>query len=340
MHKFQMMLIVFVTLGFFATSASADSRLHCTVTSPMKDQVGQGGYGFSTYSNLATLGSEMCLQHILRNLEGNTAAKVEWYEPRRTGRTTIIGVRTLPGCYDSLPNQECNCTDIPCQVAREFYSENFGIRPILSTADFGITAGQYSDRSIKARNVDIVGFQETDGSNGEPPSISPSNDGQDSNLEGTDQIDTRYALAIEGENELPPMTTRLSGYPAGSGGEVISLDIYIRSAAFRVENEFIIENSINTEAGFNAFVIAPLSDVKSGEVNLEDGRAAVSWSGFEPEEFESVSFPQDQLLSLSEGGFHKYVANNVGVEPNAEIVIFMNGEIVLVAQAPVYTGLE
>lgn len=330
-----------VVLGVSATVALGSPRLECTVTSPMKDQAGEGGYGFAAYSNLAIYGDMMCLQHILTNSDGNTATKVSWYEPTKEGKNTIISVHTLPGCYDDLPSQECNCKDIPCQVSREFYAESFGVRNILSTAEFGIRIGQYSDNSIKSRNIGQVFFSENEGDNEnrdsqELPNSPMKNDAN----EELGQTDTRYAILDEDEDQYSRMTTRLSGYPAAPNGESLSIDMYLNSQAFKVGDVYLIENSISVEAGFNTFFVAPISNARSGDIKLEDGAAAVSWEGFEPEGFGGIFQTQSQLASLSESGFHKYETSRIGVSPDAEILIFMDGEIILEAQAPVYVGLE
>lgn len=341
MRIWRFALSLSVVLGVSATVAVGSPRLECAVTSPMKDQAGEGGYGFAAYSNLATYGDMMCLQHILRNSEGNTATKVSWYEATKEGKNTIISVHTLPGCYDNLPNQECNCKEIPCQVSREFYTESFGVRNILSTAEFGIRIGQYSDGTIRSRNIGQVFFSEEKDENENGGSQKMPNDPSKSDgHEELGQTDTRYALLNEGEDQYSRMTTRLSGYPVAPNGESLSIDMYLNSQAVKVGDVYMIDNSISVEAGFNLFFVAPIANARSGDINLENGTAAVSWTGFEPEGFSDIFQTQSQLASLSEGGFHNYETSKVGVSPNAEIVIFMNGEIILEAQAPVYVGLE
>ncbi|WP_287883053.1 hypothetical protein [Paracoccus sp. (in: a-proteobacteria)] len=341
MRTLRFTLSLSVVFGVLATVALGSPRLECTVTSPMKDQAGEGGYGFSTYSNLATYGDMMCLQHILTNSDGNTATKVSWYEPTKEGKNTIISVHTLPGCYDNLQNQECNCKEIPCQVSREFYTESFGVKNILSTAEFGIRIGQYSDKSIRSRNIGQVFFLEKqdDNENGDSQEL-PNSPMKNDSHEELGQTDTRYAILNEGEDQYSRMTTRLSGYPAAPNGESLSIDMYLNSQAFKVGDAYLIENGISIEAGFNTFFVAPISNARSGDIKLEDGAAAVSWAGFEPESFSDIFQTQSQLASLSESGLHKYEASRVGISPDAEIVIFMDGEIILEAQAPVYVGLE
>ena len=73
-------VLLTIALGC-ASPVNATGLLNCTVTSPMKHDVGEGGYSFSAYSNLAKLADLPCLQWILQNHSGNTAVRVRLVSP-------------------------------------------------------------------------------------------------------------------------------------------------------------------------------------------------------------------------------------------------------------------
>ena len=241
-------------------------------------------------------------------------------------RDNLIKNVILPGCYDNIAANPCDCHNTPCQVGVEFYTDRFEVKSDKTVVDFGLTLNQYRRDDVRARRLGLIG-EATPISNG----AGNGNHGKaDSDPAPEPSNIFRPNFALPSKGKYPSLSVRISGFPSTSKGAAISLDLYFTSIAYREGKGYFISNTISRETGFRNLYVSSTSAARSGDFNLDEGAAAIAWTAYEAP-FAPTKFDQSQsaVFPLQDVGDHSYSADRVGILEEATIIVHYQGEVIL-----------